>query len=87
MSRSKCACVSEALRILVDTTTGRCNFPLLNGPIVDEPSLQEEDNTAISCKVCGMRHSISTGKVRQRQRALPLDHTPYGLCALYSTVG
>ena len=37
----------------------------MNGPIVEEPALGEEDNTALSCKVCGMRHSISTGKVRQ----------------------
>jgi hypothetical protein len=31
---------------------------------MDEPRLQQEDNTAIACKVCGMRHSIVTGKVR-----------------------
>ena len=43
--------------------TGRCNFPLLNGPIIEEPRLEEEDNAAITCKVCGMRHSISSGKV------------------------
>ncbi len=47
---------------MVDGSCGRCNFPLLNGPIVQEPRLEEEDNTAISCKVCGMRHSITTGK-------------------------
>ncbi len=55
---------------LIDASCGRCNFPLINSPMIDEPRLQQEDNTAIACKVCGMRHSIITGKV-SRSASMP----------------
>src|SRR6056297_1407268 len=61
---------------LVDSSCGRCSFPLLNGPIVQEPRLEEEDNTAISCKVCGLKHSIITGKaVKPKSGGLDLGQS------------
>lgn len=31
--------------------------------------MEEEDNTAITCKVCGMRHSINTGRAMRPKSA------------------
>lgn len=61
---------------LVDSSCGRCSFPLLNGPIVQEPRMEQEDNTSITCKVCGMRHSILTGKaVKPKSGGLDLGQS------------
>lgn len=48
---------------LIDPQCGRCNYPLINGEIVDEPGLNLSDNTSITCKLCGLRHSIIDGSV------------------------
>jgi len=48
---------------LIDPQCGRCNFPLINGEIVDEPALNLSDNTSITCKLCGLRHSLVDGSV------------------------
>lgn len=61
---------------LVDSSCGRCSFPLLNGPIAQEPRMEQEDNTSITCKVCGMRHSIVTGKaVKPKSGGLDLGQS------------
>lgn len=48
---------------LIDPQCGRCNFPLINGEIVEEPALNLSDNTSITCKLCGLRHSIIDGSI------------------------
>lgn len=58
------SCVSSYPHSLCPSYPGRCNLPLLNSPVVEEPALDSEDKSALACKVCGMRHSLETGEVR-----------------------
>jgi nitrite reductase/ring-hydroxylating ferredoxin subunit len=48
---------------VIDPQCGRCSYPLVNGEIVDEPALKLSDNTSITCKLCGLRHSLVDGSV------------------------
>lgn len=48
---------------VIDPQCGRCSYPLINGEIVDEPALKLSDNTSITCKLCGLRHSLVDGSV------------------------